>query len=88
MIGGKVELRKDFGNMVFMTRIEDGRLLKLNGTSAHTHIVAYLSHHDSGIMSYSLLWNARFGHIDYDRLLLLRKNCVSGLPIVPRKLSM
>jgi hypothetical protein len=54
-----------------MTRIEDGRLLKLNGTSTHTHIVSYLSHHDSGIMPSSLLWHDRFGHINYENIRLL-----------------
>jgi hypothetical protein len=87
MIGGKVEIRKDCDNMVFMTEIEDGRLLKLNGTSAHTHTTAYLSHHDSGIMPSSLLWHTRFSHINYDSLRLLRKNGVSGLPTIPRKLK-
>jgi hypothetical protein len=87
MFDGKVEIRKDSDNMVVMTGIEDGRLLKLNGTSAHTHIVAYLSHHDSGIMPSSLLWHARFGHINYDSLCLLRKNGVSGFPTIPRKLK-
>jgi transposase InsO family protein/adenylate kinase family enzyme len=87
MFGGKVEIRKDSDNMVVMTGIEDGRLLKLNGTSSHTHTVAYLSHHDSGIIPSSLLWHARFGHINYDSLRLLRKNGVSGFPTIPRKLK-
>jgi hypothetical protein len=33
MFGGKLEIRKDSDNMIVMTRMEDGRLLKLNGTS-------------------------------------------------------
>jgi hypothetical protein len=33
MFGGNVEIRKDFDNMVVMTGMEDGRLLKLKGTS-------------------------------------------------------
>ena len=37
MFGGKVEIRKDFDNMVFLTRMEDGRLLKLRGRSAYVH---------------------------------------------------
>jgi hypothetical protein len=85
MFDGKVEIRKDSDNMVVMTRIEDGTLLKLNGTPAHTHIVAYLSHHDSGIIPSSLLWHARFDHIHYDSLCLLRKNSVYGFPTIPRK---
>jgi transposase InsO family protein len=67
--------------------MEDGRLLKLNGTSSHTQNVAYLSHHSEGIMSSSLLWHAIFGHINYDSLRLLRKNGVSSFPTIPRKLK-
>jgi hypothetical protein len=84
IFGGKVEIRKDYENMVFMTIMEDGRLMKLKRTSACTH-VAYLSHHDASIISSSILWHARFGNINYDSLCLLRKNGVSGLPIIPRK---
>jgi hypothetical protein len=73
--------------MVVMTGMEDGRLLKLNGTSIDTHTISYLSHHDSGIIPYSLLWHARFGHINYDILCLLKKNGVSGFPTIPRKLK-
>jgi hypothetical protein len=87
MFGGKVEIRKDSDNMVVMTRMEDGRLLKLKGTSSHTQNVAYLSHHDAGIIPSSLLWHAIFGHINYDSLRLLRKNGVSGFPTIPRKLK-
>jgi hypothetical protein len=87
MIGGKVEIRKDSDNMGVMIEMEDGRLLKLNGTYAHTQTVAYLSHHDLGIIPSSLLWHARFGHISYDNLRLLRNNGVSGLPTIPRKLK-
>jgi hypothetical protein len=36
MFGGKVEIRKDSNNMVFMTGMEDGKPLKLKGTHAHT----------------------------------------------------
>jgi hypothetical protein len=85
MFGGKV--RKDSDNIVVMTRMEDGRLLKLKGTSSHTHNFAYLSHHDAGIIPSSLLWHARFGHINYDNLRLLRKNGVFGFPTTPRKLK-
>jgi hypothetical protein len=73
--------------MVVMARIEDGIFLKLNGTFAHTCIVAYLSHHDLGIMPSILLWHAIFGHINYDNILLLRKNGVSDFPTIPGKLK-
>lgn len=87
MLDGKVEIRQDSDNMVVMTRMEDERLLKLKGTYAHTQNVAYLSHHNEGIMPFSLLWHARFGHINYDNLHLLRNNGVFGLPTIPRKLK-
>ena len=32
------------------------------------------------------MWHARFGHLDYDNLHLLKKNGVTGLPTIPRKL--
>jgi hypothetical protein len=44
MISEKIEIRKDFDNMLVMTGMEDGRLLKLNGTSTHTKNVAYIFH--------------------------------------------
>jgi hypothetical protein len=87
MIGGKVEILKDSNNMFFVTRMEDGRLVKLNGTSTNTQTVAYLSHHELGIIPYSLLWHVRFGHINYDNIRLLRKNGVSSFPTIPRKLK-
>ena len=87
MIGGKVEVRKDSDNMLVMTRMEDGILLKLNGTSSHTHNAAYLFGHGEGIISSSLLWHAVFGHINYYSLCLMRKNGISSLPTIPRKLK-
>jgi hypothetical protein len=87
IFSGKVEIRKASDNMVVMTRVEDGRLLKLKGTSAHAQNFAYLSHHNEGTMPSSLLWHARFGHINYDNLHLLKKNGVSGFPTIPRNLK-
>jgi hypothetical protein len=86
MFDGKVEIQKDYDNMVVMTEMEDGRLLKLNGASSHTQMATYLSHHSEGIMSFSLLWHAIFGHINYDNLRLLRKNGVFSFPTIHRKL--
>jgi hypothetical protein len=87
MICGKVEIQKDFENMIVITEMEDGRLLKLNGRFPHAQNVAYLSHHGEGITSSSLLWHASFGYTDYVILRLLRKNGVSGLLSTPRKLN-
>ena len=77
----------DSDNMVVMTEMEDGILLKLKGTSTHTQNVAYLSPHGQVLIPSSLLCHARFDHINYDSLYLLRKNGVSGLPTIPRKLK-
>jgi hypothetical protein len=71
---GKVEIRKASDNMVVMTRVEDERLLKLKGTSIHAQHSAYLSHHSEGTFPSSLLWHARFGHINYNNLRLMKKN--------------
>jgi hypothetical protein len=87
MFGGNVEIRKDSDNMVVMTRIEDGRLLKLKVTSSHTQNFAYLSHHNVGIMTSSLLWHVVFVHINYANLCLLRKNGVFSFPTIPMKLK-
>jgi hypothetical protein len=87
MFSGEVEIWKDSDNTVVTTGMEDGRLLKLSGTSAHKQNAAYLSHHDAGIMPSSLLWHGRFGHINYDSFCLLRKNGVSSFPTIPRKLK-
>jgi hypothetical protein len=73
--------------MVFMTGIEDGRLLKLNGTISHTQTAAYLSHHGLGIMPSRLLWHSIFGHINYDSLCFFRKNDVSSFPTMLGKLK-
>jgi hypothetical protein len=52
--------------MIVMIGWEDGRLMKLKGTSAHAHNFVYLSHHDEGTLFSSLLWHAIFGQINYD----------------------
>jgi hypothetical protein len=87
IFGGKFEISKDFDNMVVMTGVEYGRLLKLNRTSIHAQNFAYLFHHGAGTMPSSLLWHARFGHINYDSLYLLRKNGVSSLSTILRNLK-
>jgi hypothetical protein len=78
MFDGKVEIMISC-NMVVMTRWEDDKLLKLKGTSTWAQNFAYLSHHDEGTLSSSLLRHTRFGHINYDSLCLLKKNGVFGL---------
>ena len=73
--------------MVMMTGVEDGRLLKLKGTSACAHNFAYHAQQNEGNLSYNLLWNAIFGNLNYDSLHLLKKNGVSRFPTIPRKLQ-
>ena len=44
MFDGIVEIRKSSDNQVIMTGYEDGKLLKLKGSSARVQNYAYLSH--------------------------------------------
>jgi len=73
--------------MVVMTRVEDGRLLKLKGTSTRAQNFVYLSHYDKDTFSFSLLWHDIFGNINYDSLRLLKKKGVFGFPTITRKLK-
>lgn len=62
-------------------------MLKLKATSAQTQDFAYLSHHDEGTLSSSLLWHARFGHINCDSLHMLNQNGVFWFAYQPRNLK-
>ena len=73
MFDGKVEVRKASDHSLVMTGIEEERLLKLQGTSARAQNFSYNSHYDECTFPSSLLWHARFGHLNYDSLLLLKK---------------
>ena len=85
MFDGIVEIRKSFNNKVIMTGYEDGKLLKLKGCYATIQSFAYMSQLEEGNMSSSLLWHAIFGHLNYNSLCLLRKNCVYGFPTIPKQ---
>jgi len=85
MFDGKLEVRKSSDHSLVMRGKEEERLLKLQGTSAHAEHFSYISHHEEGTLPSSLLWHARFGHLNYDSLCLLKKNGVAGLPTIPRK---
>ena len=85
MFDGKLEVRKASDHSLVMRGIEEERLLKLQGTSAHAQHFSYISHHEEGTLPSSLLWHARFGHLNSDSLRLLKKNGVAGLPTIPRK---
>ena len=67
-IDGKVEIRISSNNQVIMIEWEYERLLNLKGTSARAHDYAHLSYNNEGILSYSLLWNTRYGKINYNSL--------------------
>ena len=69
-----------------MTGVEDDKLLYLKGTSSSSQNYANFSQHGGNISS-SLLWHARFGHINYDSLKILKQNGVQGLPTIPKKIS-
>jgi len=69
-----------------VTGKEDGKLLKLNRTSRRAQNFACLYQDEGGNMSFSILWHARYGHINYGSLCLLKKNGVFGFPTIPRKL--
>ena len=87
MFDGIVEIRKSSDNQVTMTGYEDGKLLKLKGSSARVQKYAYFSQHGEGNLSSRLLWHARFGHLNYNSLHLLRKNGVFGFPTIPKEKS-
>eukprot|EP00253_Pinus_taeda_P027944 PITA_27944 len=87
MFDGKLEVRKASDHSLVMRGIEEERLFKLQGTSAHAQHFSYISHHEEGTLPSSLLWHARFGNLNYDSLRLLKKNGVAGLPTIPRKLK-
>eukprot|EP00253_Pinus_taeda_P007027 PITA_07027 len=87
MFEGKIEVRKASDHSLDMIGIEEERLLKLHGTSPRARHFSYNSHHEEGTLPSSLLWQDRFGHFNYDSLRLLKKNGVSGLPTIPRKLK-
>ena len=67
-----------------MTGSEDGKLLKLKGYSAKVENFSYMSQLEEGNLASSLLWHARFGHLNYNSLCLLIKNGVYGFPTIPK----
>ena len=79
MFNGIVEIRKFYENQVTMTEYEEGKLLKLKGSSTRAPNFAHLSRHEEGTLESNILWHARYGHLNYN-LPLLKKNGVSGFP--------
>ena len=87
MFDGNVKFRKPSDRSLVMERIEEGILLKLQDTSAHAQNFAFSSHHGEGTFPSIILWNAIFGHLNYEKLWLFKKNGVTGLPTIHRKLN-
>ena len=87
MFDAKIEVRKASEHSLFMTRIEEEILLKLQGTSSHAKKISYNSHYGEGTFPFSILWHAIFGHLNYDSLRMLNKSGVTSLPTIPRKLK-
>ena len=58
----------------------------MNGTSSNSHNYANLAWHN-GKLSSNLLWHAKFGHINYDSLRIMKQKGVLGLHTIPRQLS-
>eukprot|EP00253_Pinus_taeda_P010976 PITA_10976 len=78
MFDGKLEVRKASDHSLVMRGIEEERIMKLQDTSAHAQQLSYNSHYEEVTPPSSLLWHARFGHLNYDNLHLLKKNGVAG----------
>ena len=71
-----------------MTGVEEGTLLKLNGTSSiNSCESSTVLVQQSDIMSPSLLWHVQFGHINYCIIIIMKNQGIKGLPTVPRKIT-
>lgn len=87
MFNGKVEIKRSYGNQIVMFGLEDEKLLKLKSTSIRSKFFAFLAYQDKGTLPSSHLWHARFGHLNFDELHLLKQNGFFGLPIIPRNVE-
>jgi hypothetical protein len=81
-----IEIRRAYDNMIVMIGVVDDNLLKLNGTSINVHNSTNLAQH-SGNLSSSMLWHARFGHINFDSIKIMKHKGIKWLPTIPRQLS-
>jgi len=83
MFDAIIKIRRDDDHVIVMTRVEDEKLLYFKGTSSSSQNYANFSQH-SGNISSSLLWHARFGHINYDSLRIMKQNGIQGLPTISK----
>ena len=51
MFDGIIELIRDYDNAIVMNRVEDNKLLKLNGTLSNSQNFANLAQHNSNLSS-------------------------------------
>ena len=65
----------------------DDEKLKLHGSSTKSRNFSYLTYQEKGTLSSSILWYARFGHLNFDDLYLLKKRGFLGLPTIPRNIE-
>ena len=70
-----------------MIGYEYGKLLNFKGSSTRAQNISYLSQHREGNMSSSLLWHARYGHLNHNNLHLLRNNCGFGFSATTKKMK-
>jgi len=71
-----------------MNDVEEGKLLKLNGTSSNNFFESspFLVQ-QSDTLSPSLLWHAPFGHINYGNIRIMKNQGINGLSTIPRKIT-
>ena len=85
---GIIKIRRAFDHAVIMNDVEEGTLLKLNGTSSNNSRENYaLLAQQSDILSPSLLWHARFGHINYGIIKIMKKKGIKGLLTILRNIT-
>ena len=84
MFDGIIEIRRDDNNVIVMTGVEDEKLLYLKGTSSSSQNYTNFSQHGGNVSS-SLLWHARFGHINYDSLIIMKKMEFKDFPLSQNK---
>lgn len=85
---GIIEIKRASNHAVVMTGVEEGTLLKLNGTSSTNSCESSaLLVQQSDILSLSLLWYAQFGHINYGTIRVMKNKGIKGLPTILRKIT-
>lgn len=86
---GIIEIHRESDNLVIMTSVEEGTLLKLNNTPSTTQSVtnSTLLVKQNNLLPSSLLWHAIFGNINYNNIRIMKEKGIKGLPTIPRNLK-